>query len=75
MHEYSEFLKEKLGRYFDIEEDYSLGENQFNLFAAFNQRNAKYMMMKNLEIYAFKNNEYILYKKLEREFVEDDLLW
>jgi len=74
MLEYKDYLKDKLGRYFDIEESYQLEGNDFELFAKFNQRNAKYMMMKNLEIFAFQNNEYILYKKLDKGFGEDEFL-
>jgi hypothetical protein len=33
--------------------------------AVFNQRSARYMVMKSAEIFAFKNNEYIFYKRLD----------
>jgi len=75
MQEYKAFLKDGLERYFDIKEDYELGSHNFELYASFNQRNAKYMLLKNVEIYAFKNNEYIFLKKLDRAFDLEDLKW
>ncbi len=75
MQKYREFLETRLGAYFDLEHNYTLAKEEFNLFASFNQRNAKYMLMKKLEIYSFSNNEYILYKNLDRKFELDDLVW
>lgn len=70
---YKDFLKEKLVRYFDIKEDCNyLGEN-FDLFATFKQRNARYMISKKMEIYSFEENEFIFYRKLNKRFIIDDL--
>lgn len=75
MQEYREFLKCGLVSYFDIEEDYNFGEACFDLYATFNQRNAKYMLLKNVEIYAFTSNEYILHKRLDGALKIEDLGW
>ncbi|MCH4889100.1 hypothetical protein EZV73_16005 [Acidaminobacter sp. JC074] len=72
---YREYLKGSLEAYFDIEENYELGREKFDLFATFNQRNAKYMLLKNVEVYAFTSNEYIFHKKIDREITSDDLTW
>ena len=75
MQAYRTFLKGGLERYFDIQEDYKLGNHNFDLFASFNQRNAKYMLLKDIEVYAFQNNEYILHRKLDHTFDNNDLEW
>ena len=75
MQEYRQHLKNGLQTYFDIQEDYVLGKDKFEMFATFNQRNAKYMLLKNVEVYAFTNNEYIFHKKLDRTFEDSDIKW
>lgn len=75
MQAYRTFLRGGLERYFDIHEDYELGNHNFELYASFNQRNAKYMLLKNMEIYAFQNNEYVFHKKLDHTFDVNDLEW
>jgi len=75
MQAYRTFLKGGLERYFDIQEDYELGNHNFDLYASFNQRNAKYMLLKDIEVYAFQNNEYVFHKKLDHTFDSRDLEW
>ena len=72
---YKEYLKESLQAYFDIEENYELGQEKFDLYASFNQRNAKYMLLKNVEVYAFTSNEYIFHKKMESAISDAEILW
>lgn len=72
--EYSAFLRSGLERFFDITEDYKLGNNQFDMFANFNQRNAKYLLMKKFEMYAYQSNEYIFHKKMD-SFGQQELEW
>jgi len=77
MDNYIEILKNKLTRYYDFEENIYKGDIKFDLIATFNQRNARYLLLKELEYYSFETNEYILYKKVDNEinFTEfEDLL-
>jgi len=77
MDNYIEILKNKLTRYYDFEENIYKGDIKFDLIATFNQRNARYLLLKELEYYSFETNEYILYKKIDNEinFTEfEDLL-
>lgn len=73
--EYSAYLKSGLERYFDIKENFKLGHHEFDMFANYNQRSAKYMLMKKYEMYAFKNNEYIFHKKINGDFTDEHLKW
>lgn len=75
MENYREHLKKGLQRYFDITEDYQIGHHQFDLYANFNQRNARYMLSKQIEVYAYATNEYIFHKKFDQAFCEDDFEW
>lgn len=75
MQEYKDYLKSGLQSYFDIEENYMLGKDNFELYATFNQRHAKYMLLRDVEIYAFKSNEYLFLKKLNRPMTLKDLDW
>jgi len=67
MSNYIEILKEKLNRYYDLEENIIVGDLSFDLIATFNQKNARYLLLKELEYYSFDTNEYILYKKIDNE--------
>lgn len=75
MLKYREFLKSGLERYFDIQEDYELGNCKFELYASFNQKNSKYIFLKSIEVYAFNSNEYIFLRKLDESFKMKDLNW
>lgn len=68
----NEFVK-KIERSFDIEYNKEVFDLNFDMTAAFNQRSAKFMLLKSAEIYAFKNNEYIFYKRIEDK-LNNDLL-
>jgi hypothetical protein len=72
---YKDYLKSGLEAYFDIEEDIAIGKDSFDLMATFNQRNAKYMLFKNVEIYSFTANEYLFLKKFDRPLELSDLNW
>jgi hypothetical protein len=50
MQEYKDYLKSGLQSYFDVEENYMLGKDNFELYATFNQRHAKYMLLRDVEI-------------------------
>ncbi len=65
MDNYIEILKKKLERFYDLEENVSFNNITFNLFAIFNQKNARYFLLKELEYYSFDTNEYIFYKKID----------
>jgi len=60
--DYKEKMKERLIRYFDIEEDFKYKDYIFDLYGIYNLRNEKYLASKKLTIYAFENNEYIFLK-------------
>ena len=65
MDNYIEVLKKKLERFYDLEENVSFDNITFDLFAIFNQKNARYFLLKELEYYSFDTNEYIFYKKID----------
>ncbi|MBN2897950.1 MAG: hypothetical protein JXO44_04155 [Clostridia bacterium] len=67
---FEEKLKERLSRYYDVTEAEQVGVLTFDLVARYNQRNAGYVIKKSNEYYAFENNEFILYKKLDKPFTE-----
>jgi len=69
MSNYKEQLTKKLERYYNIKEEVSINSHTFDLMATYNQKNAKYLMLKELEYCAFNNNEYILYKKVNNEAI------
>lgn len=70
---FEENLRKKLETYYDLEDDFSIAGKHFNFLARYNQRNSKYLLQKKMELYAFENNEYIIYKKLESTFTKEDL--
>lgn len=59
MEKYYEDLKTKLERYYDIEEEFKINNYNFDFLAKFNQKSSKYLLVKELEYYSFKNDEYI----------------
>lgn len=64
--DYKEIIKERLSRYFNIEEKYTYNNKVFDLFAISNIRNEKFMASKKLTIYAFENDEYCFMKHYEK---------
>lgn len=62
---YMDELVKRLEANFDIEYNKQLDNIKFNFAAEYNQRSAKFMMMKKTEIYAYKNYEYMFYKALD----------
>lgn len=64
--EYKSKLKDSLEAYFDVSLDKELINNKFDIYANFNSRNAKYMLSKKAEIYAYKSNEYVFYKNINQ---------
>ncbi|QSQ07771.1 hypothetical protein H0A61_00087 [Koleobacter methoxysyntrophicus] len=73
--EYKIVMRERLMRYFDVEEDYYFGGDYIDLFASSNIRNEKYFAVKNIKIWGFENNEYCLIKHFDKridiEIVKD----
>lgn len=67
--DYEAVLRERIATHYDIEESVNF---DYDLLASLNQRSSKYLATKNIEFYAFQNNEYILYKKLHSEFTMDE---
>ncbi|WP_432666806.1 hypothetical protein R9X47_10615 [Wukongibacter baidiensis] len=70
--DYKENIKDRLSRYFNIEEKYTYSNKEFDLFAVSNVRNEKYMASKKLTIYAFENDQYCFMKHF-KELSKDDL--
>lgn len=62
---YKEIIKERLSRYFNVEEKYTYNNKIFDIFAISNIRNEKFMASKKLTIYAFENDEYCFIKHYE----------
>ncbi len=58
-------LREKFGRFYDVQGPVVIGNMNFQFIAKFNQRNARYILKKTNEYYAFENNEFVLYKRLD----------
>lgn len=70
---FEQTLRKKLETYYDLEDDFSIAGKPFDFLARYNQRNSKYVVKKNIELYAFEYNEYIFYKKLDKIFTYEDL--
>ena len=68
--EYLDRLKDSLTRYFDIELDKELCGKMFSLYGRYYTRNSKYFALKNIEVYSFTVNEYILYNNYNTVTVE-----
>lgn len=71
--EYMDKLEKSLMRYFDLEYDKKIKEFKFDIFGKFHQRSAKYMFLKEAEIYAFQTNEYIFYSMIDKSFSADKI--
>lgn len=63
--EYRTKLKDSLDAYFNVTLNKEVINKKFDLFANFNSRNARYMLSKKAEIYAYKSNEYVFYNNIE----------
>jgi hypothetical protein len=70
---FEEKLKERFSRFYDITDKESIGSVTFDFVARFHQRNSKYVLKQSNEYYAFENNEFILFKKLDQPFTEETL--
>lgn len=70
---FEEKLREKLNKYYDFENQKKVGSFTFNFLAKYHQRNSKYVLKQSNEYYAFENNEFILFKKLDHPFTETSL--
>ena len=68
---YLESLKKKYQRYFDIEENVSVGNIPIDLFAKSHVRNEKFFASKSVTLYAFENNEYCYAKAFQKLTFED----
>lgn len=71
--EYKAKLKGSLEAYFNVTLNKEVINKKFDLFADFNSRNARYMLSKKAEIYAYKSNEYVFYNNIETEINKDVL--
>lgn len=72
--DYFNFLVTRLRRFFNIHYEKTLSDVTFDIFGAFYQRNARYLVTKELEFYAFENNEYLLYKDHGEEIITTESL-
>lgn len=63
--EYKVKLKNSLDAFFNVSLDKEFQNKKFDLFANFRSRNARYMLSKKAEIYAYKSNEYVFYNNVE----------
>jgi len=70
---FEEKLKEKLNRYYDVTDAEVIGCFEADFVARYHQRNINYVLKKSNELYAFENNEFVLFKKLEEPFSEKTL--
>lgn len=64
-------IRGKLGRFYDLEGPVEIGNLDFRFIAKYSQRNAKYILKKSNEFYAFENNEIILFRKHEGDFTSE----
>lgn len=65
METYIKDIEEKLSYYYNVERDFTLHNNTYDLYACSNVSNAKYMGSKKLVIYAYDNNSHVYLKKCE----------
>ncbi|GAU75810.1 hypothetical protein [Fusibacter sp. 3D3] len=61
------FLKESLGTYYDI---LSSQKYACDFIARYNERNCAYALKKEMEYYAFENNEVLFYEKVDELTLE-----
>ncbi|MCT4633293.1 MAG: hypothetical protein N4A76_11180 [Firmicutes bacterium] len=63
--EYFELIEKRLGGYFDFVRDFPFDGVTFDLKAISNVRNEKYFAFKEATLYAYENNEILLFKYTE----------
>lgn len=68
---FEEKLRGKLNRYYDFEDRKEVGSFTIDFFAKYHQRNSKYVIKQSNEYYAFENNEFILFKRVNPPFTEE----
>lgn len=71
--EYADFLTTRLKSNFDLEYKQTIDNMYFDIVGKYYQRSARYLVSKNLEIYAHQNNEYIFYKDYDRMVNLEDI--
>lgn len=69
--EYFELIEKRLGEYFDFVRDFPFDGVTFDLKAISNVRNEKYFAFKEATLYAYENNEILLFKYTEK--MNDDI--
>ncbi len=55
-------IKDKYSSIFDFEDDFTIGNYKFNLYARYKQENAKCFISPATKIYSYTNNEHIFLK-------------
>ncbi|MCT4585329.1 MAG: hypothetical protein N4A54_10425 [Peptostreptococcaceae bacterium] len=68
---YINFLQKKLNTYYDTKENLEYENLKFDLFAKYNQINSKYVGLKSISVYEYRNNEF-LYIKNSKNFDMDE---
>ena len=66
---YIDITEDKLVNSFDVSRDFKIDGFDYDLFANYNIRNERFLLIRKAVIYAFENNEYILmkaYKSLDK---------
>lgn len=58
-------LCSRLKKSFDIRENYQFKNRRYNLYAEMNIRNEKFMLLQEVKIYGFENNEYFFIRNAE----------
>lgn len=71
--DYADLLTRRLEKDFDLNYGNTIDNMYFDITGRYYQRNSRYFLSKNLEIYAQKNNEYLFFKEYERTVDEDDI--
>lgn len=64
-------LKEAMAPNFNINEEYKLGEFDFDFMAEFILKNEKYFLNKKNVVWGYENREYVLAKRIETMTLDD----
>jgi hypothetical protein len=62
---YLDSLKRKLEKNFDLTENVSLLNRNYDLFARLNVKNEKFVLLPEVKLYGFENNEYFYIRRWE----------